>query len=271
MVRARPGGHADRGRRGEPGGALRGAAPDLREHEVFQGYWKKAEAGGPRPPGVAKRMSFAATLEFGLSSRLGRTLELTGTSRHTSTSRRSAVSPMSAVAAGRPPGRPARPRRRRPGAHGAVGARRRRAHPDAGRHRPSVAADLRRDRQPLQHLGWPPAPGGHARLPEGPSRSVVPHDGPLHRAPRRRHRNPGLVLHLDGPRPGRPGGRRIALRARAARRPRRRRRTDHAAGCRRQRRVADPAEARAAHPDRRHAQPPCAAGCARRGSPGRRS
>ena len=53
--------------------------PDLREHEVFQGYWKKEKPEDRVRRAVAKRMSFAATLEFGLSSRLGRTLELTGT------------------------------------------------------------------------------------------------------------------------------------------------------------------------------------------------
>ena len=52
--------------------------PDLREHEVFQGYWKKEKPEDYVRRAVAKRMSFAATLEFGLSSRTGRTLELTG-------------------------------------------------------------------------------------------------------------------------------------------------------------------------------------------------
>ena len=75
-----------------------------------------------------------------------------------------------------------------------------------------------------------------------------------------RHRTRALVRHLDGPRPGRPGGRRAPLRPRAARRPRRRRRADHAARRRRQRRVADPAEARAAHPHRRHALRPALRG-----------
>ncbi|MGH3528257.1 MAG: DEAD/DEAH box helicase, partial [Pseudonocardiaceae bacterium] len=52
--------------------------PDLREHEVFRGYWNTDKPTARVCRAVAKRMSFAAVLEFGLSSRTGRTLELTG-------------------------------------------------------------------------------------------------------------------------------------------------------------------------------------------------
>ncbi len=52
--------------------------PDLRTHEVFRGYWNTPEPEARVRRAVAKRMSFAAVLEFGLSSRTGRTLELTG-------------------------------------------------------------------------------------------------------------------------------------------------------------------------------------------------
>jgi DEAD/DEAH box helicase/Helicase conserved C-terminal domain len=52
--------------------------PDLREHEVFCGYWNTDKPEARVRRAVAKRMSFAAVLEFGLSSRTGRTLELTG-------------------------------------------------------------------------------------------------------------------------------------------------------------------------------------------------
>ncbi len=52
--------------------------PDLREHEVFRGYWNTERTDTRVRAAVAKRMSFAAVLEFGLSSRTGRTLELTG-------------------------------------------------------------------------------------------------------------------------------------------------------------------------------------------------
>ncbi|WP_214370457.1 DEAD/DEAH box helicase [Pseudonocardia sp. H11422] len=51
--------------------------PDLREHETFRRYWTDKPADRVRRA-VGKRMSFAAALEFGLSSRTGRTLELTG-------------------------------------------------------------------------------------------------------------------------------------------------------------------------------------------------
>jgi hypothetical protein len=52
--------------------------PDLREHQVFRQYWTKEKPEARVLRAVAKRMSFAAVLEFGLSSRVGRTLELTG-------------------------------------------------------------------------------------------------------------------------------------------------------------------------------------------------
>lgn len=53
--------------------------PDLREHEVFRAYWDPARRRERYVTEfVARRMGFAATLEFGLSSRTGRTLELTG-------------------------------------------------------------------------------------------------------------------------------------------------------------------------------------------------
>ncbi|WP_219419591.1 DEAD/DEAH box helicase [Pseudonocardia nigra] len=52
--------------------------PDLRDHQVFQQYWTQTEPEARVLRAVAKRMAFAATLEFGLSSRTGRTLELTG-------------------------------------------------------------------------------------------------------------------------------------------------------------------------------------------------
>ncbi|HEU0127697.1 MAG TPA: helicase, partial [Pseudonocardiaceae bacterium] len=52
--------------------------PDLKQHEVFRNYWQTAKPTARVLRFVAKRMSFAATLEFGLSSRTGRTLELTG-------------------------------------------------------------------------------------------------------------------------------------------------------------------------------------------------
>jgi hypothetical protein len=52
--------------------------PDLREHEVFRGYWNTERPTARVRSAVARRMSFAAVLEFGLSSRTGRTLELTG-------------------------------------------------------------------------------------------------------------------------------------------------------------------------------------------------
>jgi ATP-dependent helicase YprA (DUF1998 family) len=52
--------------------------PDLREHEVFRGYWTVDEPEARVLRAVARRMAFAAVLEFGLSSRTGRTLELTG-------------------------------------------------------------------------------------------------------------------------------------------------------------------------------------------------
>lgn len=52
--------------------------PDLREHQVFRQYWTHEEPEARVLRAVAKRMAFAAALEFGLSSRVGRTLELTG-------------------------------------------------------------------------------------------------------------------------------------------------------------------------------------------------
>ncbi|MCA1673620.1 MAG: PQQ-like beta-propeller repeat protein, partial [Actinobacteria bacterium] len=52
--------------------------PDLKQHEVFRNYWQTDKPTARVLRFVAKRMSFAATLEFGLSSRTGRTLELTG-------------------------------------------------------------------------------------------------------------------------------------------------------------------------------------------------
>lgn len=52
--------------------------PDLREHQVFRQFWTAEEPGARVRRAVARRMAFAAALEFGLSSRVGRTLELTG-------------------------------------------------------------------------------------------------------------------------------------------------------------------------------------------------
>ena len=52
--------------------------PDLREHQVFRHFWTAQQPGARVRRAVAKRMGFAAVLEFGLSSRVGRTLELTG-------------------------------------------------------------------------------------------------------------------------------------------------------------------------------------------------
>jgi ATP-dependent helicase YprA (DUF1998 family) len=52
--------------------------PDLRELQRFRRYWSIERPEARVLRAVAKRMGFAATLEFGLSSRTGRTLELTG-------------------------------------------------------------------------------------------------------------------------------------------------------------------------------------------------
>ena len=182
-----------------------------------------------------------ATLEFGLSSRTGRTLELTGAvTAHVHVEDIRAVADAALARAARRDVQLALdgvgPERTVPWVRGVVERIRTQggiAHP--------VAADLRRDRQPLQHLGWPAAPRGHARLPRA---GVAAPSFPT---------TARYTEHLDvvtgtrgwystwtAARSGRPGGRRVAVRARAARRPRRRRRADHAAGRRRQRRVADP-------------------------------
>jgi len=47
-------------------------APDLKQHEVFRKYWQSDKPTARVLRFVAKRMSFAATLEFGLSSRTDR-------------------------------------------------------------------------------------------------------------------------------------------------------------------------------------------------------
>ena len=165
-------GDADRRQpRDDPPTGTRCCRPTCASTRSSGTYWTDDDARAAVARAVAKRMAFAATLEFGLSSRTGRTLELTGAvTAHVEVDDLAA----SRLEAARRRPSHARTCSSRSTAIGAAADARRgpagpRTHPHPGRDRPPWLAQYRRRRQPLQHLGRAPAPRGHAGLPARPA------------------------------------------------------------------------------------------------------